>query len=376
MRWRAPVVAVAAVLSACVSGDTVAVAGSPDALRCATAGPRLSDGGCTARLASALFSRALCGCRRLDFSPALVTDGFDSRVGPWAPGGGDAPVGGNDGLIMPGALDVGGDLTLAGSGLLAGTRLAVGGDLTVAGGLGRSSSVVSVAGSAHIGGDVVVASLDVSATLTQPAGATSSGDITAGARQVADVVVSPPCPCGAAGGIDVRAVIAGHQAVNDDAAIALSPTAYSSLNVDQTLTLPCGTFYLEGLAGSGTLTVVATGRAALSVRGSVPRLKVQLEPGAELDLFIEGPLGFAPGELGDPTRPSALRLYATSGADLDLTPLAPFSGLLYAPDLSVTSGVATEVFGALVVANVNGGWGGLLAIHHDRAARSLGEACP
>jgi len=369
MRWWVPVVSVAtaaAMLGACVSRDTVAVA---------TAGPRLSDGGCTARLASALFSSALCGCRRLDFSPALVTDGFDSRAGPWARGGGDAPVGGNDGLSTPGVLEVGGDLTVAGSGLQAGPRLAVAGDLSVAGGVGRPSSAVSVAGSASIGGDVDVGSLDVSGTLTQPAGASSNGAIAAGARQVADVVVSPPCPCGAAGGLDVRGVIAGHQAVNDDAAIDLVPTAYSVLNVDQTLTLPSGTFYLEGLGGSATLTIAVTGRAALSVRGNVQRLRVQLEPGAELDLFIDGSLGFAPGPLGDSTRPAALRLYVASGAGLDLTPVAPFSGLLYAPDLTVTSSAATEVFGALVAAGLIGGWDEHLAIHYDRAARSLGEAC-
>lgn len=369
MRRWVPVVAVAvaaAMLGACVSRDTVAVA---------TAGPRLSDGGCTARLASALFSKALCGCQHLDLNPALVTDGFDSRVGPWAPGGGDAPVGGNAGLSTPGVMEVGGDLIVAGSGLLAGPRLAVGGDLTVAGGLGRSSSAVSVAGSASIGGDVDVGSLDVSGTLTQAAGASSRGAIAAGARQVADVVVSPPCPCGAAGGLDVLAVIAGHQAANDDAENDLAPTAYSNLNVDQTLTLPGGTFYLEGLGGSGTLTVVVTGRAALSVRGNVLGLKVQLEPGAELDLFIDGSLGFAPGALGDPARPAALRLYATSGEGIHLTPVAPFSALLYAPDLTVTSSAATEVFGALVVASLIGGWDDHLTIHHDRAARSLGEAC-
>lgn len=358
--------------TACVTRDTVAAfrGGAPS---CGL--PVLRDGRCTGQLASVLFERALCGCRVLDFSPGLSTDGFDSRVAPWAPDGGGGDVGGNWGLRFPGVVEVGGDLLIAQGGIEAGTRLMVGNDLRVQGGLGRSSSQVIVGGSASIGGDVDVGALDVAGVLTMPSTASARGVVNpVGGRQTAEVSVAPPCRCDAASGVDVAAVVEAHRESNDDEAIGLVPTAFASLSGDSTQELPCGLYFLDGVGGQGTLTIHVTGRAAVFVRGDHAPLAVQLDQGAELDLFVEGELHLAPSQLGDPSRPTALRLYSASAIGIDLSQVA-LSALLYAPDVTITSSALRELFGSLVVGNVIGGWGGKLALHHDRAVASLGAAC-
>ncbi len=344
--------------ASCITRDTVAT---------------FVEGG---QAASAVFEHGLCGCGTLDFSPNLFIDGFDSRVAPWAADAGMGDFAGNSNLIFPGLLTVTGDVTVAGSvavGTGLGTGLVVGRDLFIQGTLGRGSSEVRVGASASIGDDVFVSRLDVGGVLTMPATASAGGVITAASRRTSEVSVPLPCRCDADAGVDVAALVEMHRLSNDNAAIGLDPTAFTNLGADTPLKLPCGVFFIDGVTGQGPLTLHATGRAAAFVKGSDTPLAVLLDPGAELDLFVDGRLSLAPGAFGDPARPRALRVYSTAGT-IDLSHVA-FSALLYAPSANLTSSTASEVFGALAVGTITGGWGGRLAVHYDRAATSPKEAC-
>ena len=217
---------------------------------------------------------------------------------------------------------------------------------------------MTVGGSASIGGDVDVGALDVAGVLIMPSTASVRGVVnSAGGRETAEVSVAPPCRCDADAGVDVAAVVEAHRETNDDEAIGLVPTAFASLSGDSTQELPCGLYFLDGVGGQGTLTIHATGRAAVFVRGDHAPLAVKLDQGAELDLFVEGELHLAPSQLGDPSRPTALRLYSAGAVVIDLSQVA-LSALLYAPDATMTSSASRDLFGSLVVGNVIGGWGG------------------
>ena len=357
--------------TACVAPDTVALSSTP----------LLRDGGCPARMASLVAKRALCGCSTLNFNPNLTTDGFDSRVATWAPGAGRGDVGVNAWLRFPNELAVGGTLEVGGPlagdrpGIDVGTRLTVAKDLRVGGDMNRPSSVVVVSGRADIGGNVAVSSLDVAGTLTMPATAsTNDTKVTAGATETAEVSVAAPCLCDPSAGIDVAAIVDSHREDNDDAANALSPAVFADFSGDATIDLPRGLFFFDGvrMAAGGTLTIRATGRAVVFVRGDQSPLKLVVAPAGELDLFVSGDLFLAAGA-GDPERPRALRVYNAGASTIDLT---SFSGALYAPASALTSSTSQSLFGAFVVGSLIGGWGGELKIHYDEALASVGDACP
>lgn len=364
-------------LSACAARDAVATAAASEpVMHCSASGPAvLLDGICTGALASAVFQSAVCGCGALQFGFNLSTDGFDSRQGPYAPGGGGGDVGSNAGLAFPGVLDIGGTLTIAGGGAEVGTQLRVGGDLAVAGSLGRSSSMVSVGGAAQIGGDIFLDQLDVAGALTQPPGATAERTINAGQRVVAEVAIAPPCKCTAADGVDVAGLVARHSSENDDAAIDLRPGAYVDFSGDPVLEVPCGLFYLDGIRSitGGTLTLRARGRSAVFVRNEIAPVKVEVAAGAEIDLFVEGALNLAAAEMGDPARPWALRIYKTGGGPVNVPVGFRLHGSLYAPDDDLAASAAFDVFGSLVVRNLIGG--GDRKVHYDRAIAAVVQAC-
>lgn len=373
--------ALAAALGACASHDAVAAAapfGETLAPVCqGAATPALVDGRCPAALARQVFTHAVSGCVASSLTD-LTTDAFDSRVAPWTPGGGGGDVAVLGGLSSGGLLRVGGSLAVSGGGLEAGSALDVAGDLDVGGALGRPSSVATVGGSARIGGDVSVASLSVGGTLTTPPGAILVDAIVAGSTVTGAVAVPAPPACDAGQAISVASIVAEHEAANDDASIGLSPAALSAVSgTVAPLALPCGRFFLDVIPGSGDVTLRATGRATLFVRDGISlggSLTVELAPGAELDLFVAGPVNL-PGtlRLGDPTRPSALRVWVAASGAINVPAGALVAANLFAPAADLASSGPVEVYGALVVAHVNPP----LSVHYDRAVAvaGAGTAC-
>ncbi len=353
----------AAGLAACQQVDVVATDDSRAAF-CDRPGATLADGTCTGDLAARLFDQAVVACAGLGLARPLTVDGFDSRVAPWVAGG----PGGN--LVSAGAISLEqahltGDLT-AGGPLEAGPTLIVDGDLAVAGRVGRPTSSLTVGGDARIGGDLVVGDLTVTGTLTTAPGTTQTGAVVAGSRATAPVTVAPPAAC-AADAVDLRAIVADLAADNHDDAVGLDPRATFDLSSATTLTLPCGRFFLQRIQGSASLVLRVTGKAVLAVADGITlgaELVIDLAPGAELDLFVTGPVNLpAAVRLGDPARPRALRIFVDAIGGLRLGPDAIAAGV-YAPRADLTIG-GGDLYGGLVVAALLPG--AALAIHADQA---------
>jgi len=373
------VVLVALVAPACTARDAIATGGDDDlGAYCLDDGPPvLADGVCTGDLAAVLFRHAVCGCASLSLSGELATDGFDSRIAPYAPGGLGGDVADDLGLDSAARMTIGGDLMVAGAeGVEGGATVDVLGDLASGGLLGRSSTAITVGGAARVAGNVSVASLDVAGTLTTAPGTTASGAITAGATSTAAVTVPPLCRCD---DLDVAAVIAEHAASNHNGEIDLAPDALVGVTGDATLELPCGRFYLDEVrgTGAGTVTVRATGRTALFIAGNITLeqdLAIELAPAAELDLFIAGNVQSAGAlRVGDPARPSALRIYVASDGTIGVGAGSSFAGNLYAPHSDLSAAAPLEIFGAVVVRHLLGA--GTITVHHDLAIDDAGAAC-
>jgi hypothetical protein len=77
--------------------------------------------------------------------------------------------------------------------------------------------------------------------------------------------------------------------------------------------------------------------------------------------------------LGDPARPSALRIYAAAGGAIALSAGSRLAGNLYAPAADLVSSAPLEVFGALLVDHLVVDAG--LGVHRDRAISALGATC-
>jgi hypothetical protein len=372
-------------VAGCTTRDTVATAGSGDPVDtyCQQSGPPvLVDDACTGDLAEAVFRNALCACGQLSLGATVTTDAYDSRLGPYAPGGIGGHIAGNEGLDANGAGNVtaSGDVTFAGdAGLQGGPRFDIAGNLAVAGGLGRNSSAITVGGAARVGGSIDVSSLTVTGALTTPAGATATGTIMAGSRTTAAVSVPPQCHCEATDVLDIKAIIAEHAIANHDADVGITPDELGDVQGDTTLELPCGRFYLNRVSasGGGTLTIRATGRTALFIAGDVTldgNLTVEVAPGAEMDLFIEGFLS-VPGmvRLGDQARPRALRVYMASVGSIAISGGLALAGNLYAPNADLQTSAPVDVFGAVLLDH----WqlSAPANIHYDKAIEFAGDAC-
>jgi hypothetical protein len=359
--------ALLALVAACGRRD--AVAESAGGVRRAVAGT------CTGTLAQRVFGKALCGCSGFSLGGMLTTDGFDSRVGPYTSAGPGGDVGSVGGFDAASAVTVGGDLVVAGGGLAAGSSLEVAGDLAISGALGRPSTAATVGGSARIGGGVDVASLSVGGTLTTPSGAYAGGTIhAAGGTVTAPVSVASPCPCDASQAVDVAALVAQYQASNDNATIGLSPAAFDALDLSTTIVLQSGRFYVNQIQSGADLTLRVTGRTALFVGYRVQAggaLAIQLDPSAELDLFVAGSLNL-PGTvvLGDPRRPSALRIWLGAGS-VNVPAGAQIAASFYAPSAGFSITGPLDLYGALVASTVN--HSGTLAIHRDVAIAATSD---
>lgn len=164
---------------------------------------------------------------------------------------------------------------------------------------------------------------------------------------------------------------------NDDASVTgWNPGVATNFSDGDSLDVPCGRFHLEGLAGTGAFTIRVHGRAALFVEGSVNvgSLSVVLDPGAELDLFVEGSVtAISTLMLGSSDAPRKVRLYV-GGTTLNLQGASVAAGNVYAPHANLTTGGSGLVLhGSLFVGSVNPN--GDLEIHYDRGVTASASEC-
>lgn len=382
------------VVAGCASQDIVASSGGSEPAYCTGSGPPIlvgdgitvgdGDGNpddvCTGTVAVRTFKRALCTCEAYVTSTPLVTDSFDGRVAPYAPGSaGTAGSVGIDGSLAANAMvTIGGALAVAGTAgasFLVDARIAS--DLDINGPLGMNVAVTA-GGDAHIAGDVTLTSLAVTGTLTVPATATLNGTITAGATVRAPVSVPPPCGCAPSDLVDIAAFVANHKTDNNDAAIGLSPDRLTDYAGDVTLDLPCGVYYVGPIHGSGALDLRITGRVALLVDGDVTLthpLTIELATqDAELDLMIGGLVSSNDRiSIGDQAHPSRTRLYIGGAGTIQLSGDSLIAANVYAPSSAVALSAPATIFGSLFVRRLD--QAAPVTIHYDEDVRRADVGC-
>jgi hypothetical protein len=336
------------------SGSFTSLVGGPGSGSCVPGAP-------------ATFADAVCVCEGLAIAGALRTH---------APTGSSASVGVDEaasmatgtsiqGAFVPYAsLDVAGGLdvrdALTTTGNLAGAgALNVGGDLSV-------GAQLLFAGGLQVGGALRLASPGV----TVP-GYTSSSK----APYVAPA--GPPCACDPASLLPIAQGVAAAKVHNDDAAHGLSPDGADLLGTG-TITLTTGTYYFAGIDRVGAGKIVIDGAVALYFDGttiSVGVDRIELNPGASLDMYVSGLLATAGSVvLGDPSSPQSFRLFVGGAGSMMVTAGSQtYYGLVYAPQADVVFAGGTRVDGSVFAKSLT--WAGILDVTYAGPSSST-KSCP
>ena len=379
----------ATAFSACRSVDIVATRIS---------GPRLRVGdNARSRMdcpngsgAASAFLHALCVCEDYTAGNRLLTDAVDSDAPdyPATSPGGSVGVNGRIGNRAD-YMQVGGSLLVAGPkgvslfpSVSPADVLYIGEDLQIGGALEGAGCGVVVEGDARVAGRLDLNDLRVGGQLSIPEGVEIN--VKNDYDQVVlrePVQVDPPCGCDEQDLKDISAIVNQAEADNDNA--KLDDFDLAELEDYQgpiSLMLPSGRFFLSRLSGQGELELKIKGRAALYVLDQVhfagPFI-VQLEEGAELDLFFAGDLeAYDRLELGSPDQPERVRLYVGGAGAVNLSGAdrSWLCGHLYAPRAELVTAGPLEVFGSVFARRVNND--GRLQIHYDRNPLEAGNACP
>lgn len=332
---------------------------------------------CAGEIAEMVFRQALCACGDVQTAGYLRTRGYDSREQA-APGDDDESYGGSVGIngtykASAGYTNVGGSLSIAGFDEMAffgflqtGADLRLGAKTTVPG-------YTKAGRDAWIGADFTgVGPMSVERDLHKGANVFSL-PLSVGGQTIEEPVrVTPPCPCNGEL-VDLNAAINTVRVENDNAAIGLQPNALSGIVGHKSIELPCGRYYLNDISGVGDMEIRVTGRVALMVGGSFKatgHFDVEMEDGAELDLFVGGNLELLGYHvLGDPERPFATRVYVAGHEDVVLIGASAFVGNLYAPNATVRAPGYLKAFGSIFAKDLQ--VPGYVDISYDRAVADL-----
>ncbi|WP_394836643.1 hypothetical protein LVJ94_07020 [Pendulispora rubella] len=353
----------------------------PAPAKCAGGGPPIqhppAQGGCLGNLAQTVFRWALCSCKDVQFSKDYVTDGCDSRQGPYQPGGLGAGIGANGNYGASGTGDVWGTLWIAGSGGIAPSqRHDIRSEVRSGGELKNGGGGLLVGGDAYVAGNVVDKP-DIRGKLYLRNG--SSADGIAESKIVRqNVEVKPPCDyCAEGQQVPIEAIVEAHRAPkNDNALIGLDAGAYESPTGPLRLDLPCGEYYLTRIASSHHVTIVAHGRTALYIDGEVSPngLTIDVAPGAELDVFVRDKIQTSGAlKIGSPNHPAATRVYVWGDSGMTISGEVDIAGNLYVPRGSVTYSKTAAQYGAIYAGNFSASEP--VQFHYDRAILRAGDTC-
>lgn len=379
--------AVTFALGGCATDDVVAVrrcaggaCGGTDGAFCAGSGPRITAAQdskiCGGALIASLLPAALCVCSGVTGGD-LATDFFDSAVAPYAPGqlGGELRSVGP--LSTQGSWDLGGALRssdASGVQVMSGSLL-VRGPLQVQGGLRGDS--VSAQRDAEIGGDISLINLAVAGTLTtaETSVISVSGQRTTPSTRTAAVAVAPPCPCE----LDpyVSGPILALTQTNDDARLGLGKDQLEGYVGSPVLTLPCGGYFFQRIAGAGSLELRIAGRVELAIAGGLDvggQLTIALAPGAELDLYVHGDVtvgGMV--AMGDKAAPQRLRFFPGGVDTIRIAGGGYISAAVLGRRRDLITSAPLDIYGGMIAerASVNGA----LRLHYDQQMRAIAGSC-
>lgn len=338
---------------------------------CNSEGPllRVGDGPgptCGGGASSRQFRYAACSCDDLATSADLTVDAFGTGTSARLSNG---SLGVNRSMY-PLTANVAGSVVVAGpDGIPTQGDLTIGGDLSDQGQLDGQVDV-RVDGDAEVGGDVRVKSLTLGGALR--VSTESAVDVADGnpAFTAGSVSIEPPCDCEA--GPDLVALVEAARDANDNQAAGIDPAeSLRSLNGPLELTLPCGRYYVDTIYAPNPITLTITGHVTLYVGGDVVTvlggaLRVQLAPGAELDLVIQDNLSAGDlVELGSSATPGRVRVYAGGKGTLFFAGNTTLAGTLYAPAAELVSSGTFELYGAMLVRRMSSS--GNVLLHYDRS---------
>jgi len=362
------------------SGSDVAPSAAPGTNTGLVSDPPLLGGACTGQVAQDTFAAALCSCEDTNIAGYLRTRGLGD-----SDDAGDlvGSVSVNGDYSTNGYANVGGNFTVAGSRDIAfAGLLQAGQDLFF-------HPAADVAGVVKVGRDAWLADalrafgrVAIERDLYTADGAGFRGiavvDV-GGARHTQDVSIPAPCACGAGQVIDVAALVDDARTNNDNASIGLDPDALNlTVGIGTPLELPGGRFYVNQIGGVGGINLRVTGKTALFVGDDLlatGAFRIQLEPDAELDLFVRDNLAITGAALfGDRARPSATRVYVGGTGDITVAGYAAFVGNLYAPTANIRVGGFGQIYGSLFGKNIDAA--GFLSVGYDAAIQQTGKGCP
>jgi hypothetical protein len=371
----------------CVASVALGDAGAP----CVGGGPPItlpigSTSECTGLLAQTTFTWALCSCTDITFSASVLTDGYNSALGPFVPGGlgGGVGLNGKFAASVP-TIDIGGTLWEASdAGMSQEAETLVHQELHVGGPL--YGAALTVNGDAHVTGNVsgapgdpsdAGAHLAIEGSLFLAPGATVSGDVTyTGPLQSDPNPVTAPCDC--AHPIPVADIAMAGATNNDNASIGLDPGLLSSLSTPGRVDLPCGIFYFDAMKLTGPLTIVAHGHTAILVGGDLfttNPLEMTVDPTGSLDVFIAGTISSSNHLVfGNPSFPALERLYVGTPLGIPFTGDVTLAANLYAAASNLVSwSSSADIYGSVIAGNFISSKP--TKIHYDLGVLTVGEEC-
>ena len=407
----------------CVGGacvPTVPVGAAP--AKCAGGGPPIFVPGasgaptCTGAVAAVSFTHGLCSCTNVG-EPALSSDSFfdayDSKKGPYKPGGLGGSVGANGAIRMTSQFQATGDIRVAGAfGLSVGGKTSTEERLYVAGNV-NVANPLDVAQDAWVGGTFSGgAKTSIGGTLRTPSCAAVPGSVTRAACTDTAVSVPEPCACKPGDLVPVGSIVTflSNPANNDNALIGLSASTFDAPGAPARLDLPCGYYYLNRISTTGALTIAVHGPTALAIGGSIQvnsAITFTLDPGATLDVYVGGTvLATSMLRVGTSAYPSGSRFYVggvckangsacalgadccsstctggtCSGGELSppfsvrLTSNSDLNGLFYSANAGFSTSSDLEMYGAVFAGYYHSSSN--TKIHYDGAATTLADECP
>jgi hypothetical protein len=214
------------------------------------------------------------------------------------------------------------------------------------------------------------ASIDGSLYVTGKYGATTAPRVSGAFVQGS----SPRCGCDPTRLLDITAMVQARARDNDDASAQLTAASLNGFSAGRRLSLDCGRYYFNRIAGSGQLQIEARGRISVFVAGDVALddgFSLTLQNGATAEIFVGGNV-LVGGRLElSPTNDGNRVLLAVQGTGtIDLAD-ALLDGSLYAPHAHIVTASTLELHGSLFVNRAN--FGGTTHVRYQPlpAARAM-----
>ncbi|HKU39886.1 MAG TPA: collagen-binding domain-containing protein [Polyangiales bacterium] len=179
---------------------------------------------------------------------------------------------------------------------------------------------------------------------------------------------APRCACDSKKFLDISGMISARTRDNDNANALLTPTSLSGFDGGRSLTLDCGRYFFDRIAGNGLLQIDVRGRVALFVARDLALddgFRLTLQPGATAEIYVGGNvLVRGKLDLGASNGGGRVLLAVQDSGTIDVAD-SYIDGSIYAPYETLTTRGAFELHGSLFVNRAN--FGAPATIRYARA---------